>query len=402
MPEVTVYSTRQCPYCRMVKAFLEKHGIAYRDIDAGADEQAAADLYRISGQLGVPVTVVGEEVIVGFDAPRLTEVFGAERGGDTFDVVILGAGPAGLTAAVYTARKSLSTLVISENIGGQAMESWAVENYMGYRMVTGEDLMNRFEEQARGANVHLELDRVTGVSRAPDGLFAVTTYAGQTFKGRSVIVATGRQPRRLGVEGEEKFWGRGVSVCSTCDGPLFKGKDVAVVGGGNSAVTAALEMARIARSVHLIVRSQIRADPVYADRLDEHENITVHMPYTVTGLLGGEVLSGVRLKDAERGMERRLAVDGVFAEIGHEPNTAAVKDLVRLNDQAEIQVDENCQTTQPGIFAAGDVTSVRGKQIIIAAGEGAKAALQAHTYLMAGEAAAAAKVARPPLIPPHP
>ncbi|QSZ67594.1 glutaredoxin [Methanofollis aquaemaris] len=403
MPEVTVYSTRQCPYCRMVKAFLEKHGVEYRDIDAGAEENAAADLYRISGQLGVPVTVVGEEVIVGFDAPRLTEVFGAEPGGDTFDVVILGAGPAGLTAAVYTARKSLSTLVISENIGGQAMESWAVENYMGYRMVTGEDLMTRFEEQARGANVRLELDRVTGVSRAPDGLFAVTTYAGQTFQARSVIVATGRRSRRLGVEGEEKFWGRGVSVCSTCDGPLFKGRDVAVVGGGNSAVTAALEMARIAHHVHLIVRSQLRADPVYADRLAEHENITMHMPYTVTGLLGGEVLTGVRIREAKSGRERRLTVDGVFAEIGHEPNTAAVKDLVRLNDQAEIQVDENCQTSQPGIFAAGDVTSVRGKQIIIAAGEGAKAALEVHAYLMAGEVQAAAKVAvTPPLIPPHP
>ncbi|MDD4255913.1 MAG: FAD-dependent oxidoreductase [Methanofollis sp.] len=381
MPEVKVYSTKQCPYCRMVKAFLEKHGIEYENIDVGEDEEAARELFRVSKQLGVPVTVVGEDVVVGFDAPRLNALFGTEKKEELYDVVILGAGPAGLTAAVYTTRKLLSTLIISENIGGQAMESWAVENYMGYRVVSGEDLMAKFEEQARGLNISLELDRATGVRREDDS-FVVTTYGDRTVRAKSVIVATGRSSRRLGVEGEERFWGRGVSVCSTCDGPLFRGKDVAVVGGGNSAVTTTLEMAKIARTVHLIVRSTLKADAVYLDLLKTQENVTVHQPYVVSGLVGETVLTGMRIRQKETGAEEEIAVDGVFAEIGHEPNIGAVRDLVRTNAGNEIVVDENCHTSVPGIFAAGDVTSIHGKQIIIAAGEGAKAALEAHAYLL--------------------
>lgn len=382
MPRVKVYSTAQCPYCRMVKAFLEKHGVAYESVDVGADEAAAEEMIDLSGQYGVPVTVVDGEVIVGFDAPRLTELFGSERSGEVYDLIVMGAGPAGLTAGVYASRKLLSTMIVSENIGGQAMESWAIENYMGYRMVTGEDLMAKFEEQVRNLHVHLELDRVTGIARE-DGLFVVTTYGERVFRTKSIVVATGRRPRRLGVEGEERFWGRGVSVCSTCDGPLFKGKDVAVVGGGNSAVTTAIEMAKIARAVHLIVRSTIRADPVYLDRLKEMEqNVAIHQPCTVAALLGDQVLTGIRIQNRDSGEEEELAVDGVFAEIGHEPNVDAVRDLLALNDLGEIVVDENCHTSVPGIFAAGDVTSIKGKQIIIAAGEGAKAALEAQAYLL--------------------
>ncbi|MDD3111245.1 MAG: FAD-dependent oxidoreductase [Methanofollis liminatans] len=386
MPRVKVYSTAQCPYCRMVKAFLEKNGVAYESIDVGADEAAAEEMIKLSGQYGVPVTVVDGEVIVGFDAPRLTELFGSERPGEVYDLIVMGAGPAGLTAGVYASRKLLSTMIISENIGGQAMESWAIENYMGYRMVTGEDLMTKFEEQVRNLNIHLELDRVTGVEKE-DGLFKITTYGERIFRAKSIVVATGRHSRRLGVEGEERFWGRGVSVCSTCDGPLFKGKDVAVVGGGNSAVITAIEMGKIARSVHLIVRSTIRADPVYLDRLKEMEqNVTIHQPYTVAALLGEEVLAGIRIREKDSGDEEELAVDGVFAEIGHDPNTDAVRGVVALNDQDEIVVDENCHTNVPGIYAAGDVTSIRGKQIIIAAGEGAKAALEAQAYLLSLQA----------------
>lgn len=381
MPKVKVYSTKQCPYCRMVKAFLEKHGIEYENIDVGEDEEAARELFRVSKQLGVPVTVVGDEVIVGFDAPRLNALFGTGRKEELYDVVILGAGPAGLTAGVYTTRKLLSTLIISENIGGQAMESWAVENYMGYRMVSGEDLMAKFEEQARGLNISLELDRAIGVRREDD-TFVVTTYGDRTVRARSVIVATGRRPRRLGVEGEERFWGRGVSVCSTCDGPLFRGKDVAVVGGGNSAVTTAIEMAKIARTVHLIVRSTLKADAVYLDLLKAKENVIVHQPYVVSALRGERVITGMQIRQRETGTGEEIAVDGVFAEIGQEPNIEAVRDLVRINAGNEIVVDENCHTSVPGIFAAGDVTSIRGKQIIIAAGEGAKAALEAHAYLL--------------------
>ncbi len=262
MRTVTVYSTKNCPYCRMAKAFLEKQGILYTSIDVGADAAAAQKMIALSGQRGVPVITVDEEVIVGYDSQRLNELFGTHPSDQIYDVVIIGAGPAGLTAGVYCARKLLKTLIVSENIGGQALESWAIENYMGYRMVTGEDLMKKFEEQVRTLDVRLELDRVSGIMPDQD-LFAVSTVSGITVKAKSLILTQGKQPRKLGVQDEGKYLGRGLSICSTCDGPLYKGKKVAVVGGGNSAFQAAIELSGIATAVSLIVRSTIKADPLY-------------------------------------------------------------------------------------------------------------------------------------------
>ena len=246
MPKVTVYSTRNCPYCRMAKAFLEKHGIPYTGIDVGEDTEQAKKMIEISGQRGVPVIVVDNEIIVGFDAQRLNELFGDEEPGDIVDVLIIGAGPAGLTAAVYCARKSLSAKLISENIGGQALESWAIENYMGYRMITGDELMKKFEEQVREQNISLDLDQAKEIS-VSNGIFTVRTVTGAEYRAYSIILSQGMKPKKLGVEGEEKYLGRGLSVCSTCDGPLYRNKEVAVVGGGNSALSTAIEMSKISQ-----------------------------------------------------------------------------------------------------------------------------------------------------------
>jgi alkyl hydroperoxide reductase subunit F len=319
-------------------------------------------------------------VIVGFDSQRLNELFGTASPEDVNDVVIVGAGPAGLTAGVYCARKMLKTVIISENIGGQALESWAIENYMGYRMVTGEELMKKFEEQVRTLNIRLELDRVTGITRE-ENLFIVKTISDSQVKAKALILAQGNRPKKLGVANEEQFLGRGLSICSTCDGPLYRGKKVAVVGGGNSALQTAVEMSELAPSVDLIVRSTIRADPLYLDKLKTKKNITVHLNAQVTGIEGDKFLSAVTIKD-DKGEEQKLAFDGVFIEIGWLPNTDMVAGLVTLNGKKEIVVDCNGRTSVPGIFAAGDVTSVKNKQIIIAAGDGAKAALEAFEYLM--------------------
>lgn len=381
MPEVIIYSTKNCPYCRMVKAFLDKHGVSYKSIDVGEDRTAADEMINLSGQTGVPVIKVGEEIIVGYDAQRLNELFGATKMGDFFDVVIIGAGPAGLTAAVYCARKLLSTLVISENIGGQALESWMIENYMGYRMVTGDELMRKFEEQVRSQNIRLELDRVTSISPA-DARFTIQTITGASYTARSVILVPGKRPRKIGVDGEEKFIGHGLSVCSTCDGPLFKDKVVAVVGGGNSALQTAVEMSNIAREVHLIVRRRIKADEVYLKMYSEKKNIITHTDSVVSALHGEPLLDRIAIKDMNSGVETEIALEGVFAEIGWEPNTDFAKDILTLNDLREVIIDINCHTNVPGIFAAGDVTNIKGKQIIIAAGEGAKAALEAYEYLL--------------------
>ncbi|OPX64246.1 MULTISPECIES: Uxx-star family glutaredoxin-like (seleno)protein [unclassified Methanoregula] len=380
MTRVTVYSTQNCPYCRMAKAFLEKHGVPYESIDVGADRAQAEKMIALSGQRGVPVIVVDDEVIVGFDSQRLNELFGETREGGAYDVLIVGAGPAGLTAGMYCARKMLSTLIISENIGGQALESWAVENYMGYRMVSGEELMKKFEEQVRMHDIRLEIDRAAGFSEA-DGVFRVSTTTGQEFFAKTIIFAQGKRPRKLDVLGEDRFIGRGISICSTCDGPLFKGKKVAVVGGGNSALQTAIEMSSIAASVSLIVRSSIKADAVYVEKLKGIGNITVHEHTKVTALHGEQFLTGVTIRD-EKGSEQQLPLDGVFVEIGWLPNTDILDGFVALNEQKEIIVDINCHTNRPGVFAAGDITNEKSKQIIIAAGDGAKAALEAFEYLM--------------------
>jgi alkyl hydroperoxide reductase subunit F len=381
MPKVTVYSTQNCPYCRMVKAYLERHGVDYLTIDVGTDKEQAKKMIEISGQYGVPVVTIDDEVIVGFDAQRLNELFGEEKGGEVFDVMIIGAGPAGLTAGVYCARKLLKTLIISENIGGQASESWAIENYMGYRMITGDDLMRKFEEQVRLLDLHLEIDKVLILDRSGNE-FMVNTATGAAYRARAVILAQGKQPRKLGVEGEERYLGRGLSVCSTCDGPLFRDKVVAIVGGGNSALQSAIEMSGIAREVHLVVRSTIKADESYIKVYEQKANIVTHTNSIVSKLQGNSMLSGIILKDRTSGKETELSVDGVFAEIGWIPNTAFLEGFVEMNHEKEVIIDIDCHTSVPGILAAGDITNIRTKQIITAAGEGAKAALSAYDYLI--------------------
>jgi alkyl hydroperoxide reductase subunit F len=279
----------------------------------------------------------------------------------------------------------LNTIIISENIGGQALESWAIENYMGYRMISGEELMKKFEEQVRTLNIRLELDKVTAITKE-DGLFSLKTISGSPLKAKSVILTQGNRPKKLGVANEEQYLGRGLSICSTCDGPLYKGKRVAIVGGGNSALQTAVEMSDIAESVSLIVRSTIRADPVYVEKLKERNNITVHTGTHVSDLHGDKFLSGITIKD-EEGKEQIISLDGVFIEIGWLPNTDMVENLVTLNEKKEIIVDLNAHTNIPGIYAAGDVTSVKNKQIVIACGDGAKAALEAFEYILKSSSA---------------
>lgn len=248
-------------------------------------------------------------------------------------------------------------------------------------MITGDDLMAKFEEQVRELEIRIELDEVNSLLPTAGG-FSVKTVSDQEYKGKTVILTQGKKPRKLNLPKEDQFIGRGLSVCATCDGPLFKEKVVGVIGGGNSALTTALEMSAIAKEVHLIVRSTIRADAVYVSQYEEKKNIITHNGYEVTELLGDDRLSGIVITHRDSGEKKQIQLDGLFAEIGWIPNTSFVEGLLKLNDQKEIIIDIDCRTSAPGIFAAGDVTSIAGKQIIIACGEGAKAALSAFHYLM--------------------
>jgi len=365
----------------MAKAFFAKHGIPFVEINVEGNKQAAKEMVDLSGQFGIPVIVIGDEIVVGFDTDKLNKLLGTQAVGLEFDILIIGAGPAGLTAAMYCARKSLNTLIIGEDIGGQALWSWSIDNYMGYRMITGEDLMKKFEEQVRDQSIHFELDRVISLSQA-DGFLLAQTATEKTFKAKGMIIATGKRPRTLGIKGEDSYIGRGVSVCSTCDGPLYKGKNIAVVGGGNSALQTAIEMSGIARHVHLIVRSTIKAEVTYLTTFKSKENITTHLNTEITAFHGEPFLKAITIKDRQTGSEAHVDIEGVFLEIGLLPNTEFLGSFVKLNENKEIIVDLNCYTNIPGVFACGDVTSIRGKQIIIAAGEGAKAALEAYDFVM--------------------
>jgi len=298
-----------------------------------------------------------------------------------YDLIIIGGGPAGLTAAVYAARKKMDTLLLTAELGGQLMWTREIENYMGYQFISGPELMSKFEEQVKRFAVKTKYEEVVGVSVHHDGNFSVKTAEGE-YQSKTVILASGKRSRRLDVPGEIEFTGRGVSYCATCDGPLFSEKIVAVVGGGNSAVQAAIELSAVASTVYLVSRSKYIADPIVLDKMQATTNIIELNGYISEGIYGHDVVEKLTIREKNGGESRDLAVQGVFVEVGLQPNSEFLEKLVAQNDQQELITDCRAQTNIAGLFAAGDVTNGPDKQIVIAAGDGAKAALKAYDYLL--------------------
>jgi len=297
------------------------------------------------------------------------------------DTIIIGAGPAGLSAGVYCARKMMDTLVVSSNIGGQATWSWEVENYLGYQLITGVELVERFREHLDNFSVELHDGRnVFSLEKGKDGYIVSTDKDGEQ-EARAVIVASGKVPRTLGIPGEEEYRGRGVAYCATCDAPLFRGKKVAVIGGGNSALDAALQLKQIAERIFMMTDEECLAgDEIRRNQVLAAEKIEVYTSAQVTAIRGDRFVRAIDFRD-EKGQESQ-EVAGVFIEIGSIPSTAFLPSEIALNELGEIVIDSNNRTSLPGVFAAGDVTNVVEKQIIIAAGEGAKAALSAYAWLI--------------------
>ncbi len=296
-----------------------------------------------------------------------------------YDLIVIGAGPAGITAAVYAARKKLNFLVISTDIGGQTVWSGDISNYTGYQFITGPELAGKFEEHMRGFGIQVrEGERAVGVEKS-GGIIRVTTDKG-VYEARTVIVASGKSSRELGVPGEREYKNRGLTYCATCDGPLFSGKPVAVIGGGNSALDAAIQLLRICPVVHIInIGPNFSADPVMVDTARKSRNLVEHHNCRVVAVKGEKMVGSLLIDTGIR--QEELAVKGVFVEIGLVPNSGFASGVAR-NASGEIIIDERNQTNVPGIFAAGDVTEVPEKQIIIAAGEGSKAALGVFRYLI--------------------
>lgn len=298
-----------------------------------------------------------------------------------YDVIIVGAGPAGLTAALYTARQSLKTLVLSQDIGGQASTTAVIENYPGIDKIDGLELMLDFKAQAEKYGATVMLDEVMEIAKQADG-FEVRSATGK-YHAFALLLTQGLTHKHLHVPGEEQFIGKGVSYCATCDAPLFKGKNVAVVGGGNSAMDAALILANLCPQVYLLTsNSEFRGERVLIERVRQTTNISTMINAKTKEVLGEDVVTGLQVE--VEGQSQQLEVGGVFVEIGYTVNPSLMKDLTLLDERHQIIVHPvNNGTNVPGLFAAGDVTSITQKQVVISAGEGAKAALGIHQYLQA-------------------
>lgn len=300
----------------------------------------------------------------------------------TWDVVIIGGGPAGLTAGLYTSRACLRTLLLEKGaIGGQAATTDWVENYPGFvEGVSGFDLMLRFQQQAERFGLEIRQEEVLGLE-AEDSWKQVRTAEG-VYSARAVIIASGASPRRLGVPGEDTFYGRGVSYCATCDGAFFRDKTVAVVGGGNAAVEEAIFLTRYVSQLYLIHRrDRLRATGIAQERAFRNPKIKFCWNSAVEEIRGKDQVEKICIRDLKTRQVRELAVDGVFVYVGVDPNTAFLRSAVRQNNEGYIITDSMLQTSVPGVFAAGDVRDKDFRQIATAVGDGALAALYAERYL---------------------
>ena len=301
-----------------------------------------------------------------------------------YDVTVVGSGPAAVSAAIYAARKGLNVAMVGVKIGGQVLDTNEIENIIGTVLTTGAKFAETLEKHLKEHEIAFKEGHLVKEIKEDGKDKILVTDDGKSYKTKTVIVATGAKPRSLNIPGEAEYVGKGVHYCSTCDGPFYKGLNVAVIGGGNSGVEAALDLSGIAKSVTLIeFMPELKADKVLQEKLAEQSNIKTILNSATVKVNGNEFVESIVYKSRETDEEKTLNVEGMFVEIGLSPRSEVVKDLVETNKIGEIVINpENNSTSVAGIFAAGDVTNIRQKQIIIAMGEGAKAALGAFEYLI--------------------
>lgn len=300
-----------------------------------------------------------------------------------YDLIIIGAGPAGVSAAVYAVRQKLNLLVISKDMGGQiARKAVDIENYPGFDKISGPDLVKVFEEQLNANKVEVVFDEVLKICKDGDK-FTLSTESGEKYESLAVIIATGGDPRPLEAEGEKEFIGKGVSYCALCDGPVFRDKTVAVIGGGNSGFETAIFLSNYVKKIYILeFDKEVKADEANQNLIAKTNKAEIITNAKVLKIQGDNFVKSLIYKDLASNRERKIDVDGVFVEIGYSPATAFVKDLVDFSERDEIVTDlETYATKTPGLFAAGDCNKGKYKQIVAAAGEGAKAALSAYEYL---------------------
>ncbi len=295
-----------------------------------------------------------------------------------YDLIIVGAGPAGITAGVYAARKRMNFLIITTDIGGQASLGWDIENYIGYQFIAGTELIEKFKEHLQKFDVEVRNnEKATVVEKS--GAFVLIQTDKDKYTAKTVIIASGRRPRKLGASGEDEFKNKGVTYCATCDAPLFADMDVAVIGGGNAALDATLQLIKIAKRIYLIeMKPKVTADRIMVEKAEESGKVFTYAGTKVKRIYGEQFVEGIEIE--KEGTLEDLPVGGLFVEIGSIPASDFARGVTK-NERGEIMVNCSCETNIPGIFAAGDVTNVAAKQIIVACGEGAKACISAFDYL---------------------
>lgn len=396
---LTTYVSLSCTNCPDVVQALNiialTHPNVTHEVVDGALFQAEVDALRLQG---VPAVFAEGELLhsgrgeLASILEKLEEKFGATADENAapivheYDVVVVGGGPAGSAAAIYSARKGLKVAIVAERIGGQVKETVGIENLISVPHTTGAELVAGFARHIADYPIDVfENRRIerTDFTEAGKRLFV---KGGEEFVAPAVIIATGAGWRKLNVEGEAEYMGRGVHFCPHCDGPFYKGKRVAVIGGGNSGIEAAIDLAGICEHVTVLeFADTLRADNVLQDKANSLPNVEIFTSSLTTAVLGdGEKVNALRVKDRTNDQERDIALDGIFVQIGLSPNTAVFADSLELNERREIPIDAFCRTAIPGVYAAGDVTDVPFKQIVIAMGEGAKASLAAFDDRMRG------------------
>ncbi|MDX9762145.1 MAG: protein disulfide oxidoreductase [Desulfomonilia bacterium] len=406
-----VMVTLTCPYCPQMVHLAHQMAVANENIRA--DMIDAAEFPQLVQRYfvqGVPRTIINEVpsfegALPAFEAimeilklvkPHVYDRIDAqmrEARGEryvmevdperVYQAIIVGAGPAALSAAVYAARKDLDLAIIGNRVGGQITNTAIIDNWLGTPDINGQDLARRFRDHVERYPIAELFDVTVSTVTKDDGVFHLEASDGTTFKARSVIFCSGKEYRRLGVPGESRFIGKGIAFCATCDAPIYRGKTVAVVGGGNSAFSSARDLLPFAREIHIInILNDFQADPVLVNEVKNNRHVRFHPGMQVEEFLGREKLQGVRVASVDGSTRFDLQVDGVFLEIGLKPNADALKNLLTLNENGEVPVGRDQSTEVPGLFAAGDVTDEPEKQIVVAAGAGAKAALAAYDYIL--------------------
>lgn len=401
--EFEVYVSLTCHNCPDVVQALNLMAVQNPRIKATMVEGGIfQDEIREREIMGVPTVFLNgtmfangrmslEEILAKVDTSGAEKEAKKIAAKDPFDVLIVGGGPAGAAAAVYAARKGIRTGIASERFGGQVLDTLGIENFISVKETEGPKFALALEEHVRNYEVDImNLQRAKALKPANgDGLVEVELESGASLKAKSVVISTGARWRNINVPGEKEFKNKGVAYCPHCDGPLFKGKRVAVIGGGNSGVEAAIDLAGLVAHVTLIeFDTKLRADEVLQRKLRSLPNVTVIMNAQTTAITGDQKVNGLTYKDRASGEEKRVDLEGVFVQIGLVPNTEWLKGTLELSKFGEIVVDAKGQTSVPGVFAAGDATTVPFKQIIIAAGDGAKAALGAFDHLIRSSAPA--------------